>query len=77
MSKVVKSIEDSVGYMRELFSQSKLSVTQGKKVQRKVRYEKLKTEFQQLIVSIGAVSAKDARGAEESNTTHLQLERER
>jgi hypothetical protein len=28
-----------------LFTNSRLNVTQGKKVQRKIRYEKLKTEF--------------------------------
>jgi SMC interacting uncharacterized protein involved in chromosome segregation len=31
--------------MKDLFNNSKLNVTQGKKMQRKLRYEKLKTEF--------------------------------
>ena len=42
LTKVLKSIEESLDYMKELFSQSRL-VTSGKRVQRKVRYEKLKT----------------------------------
>ena len=40
--------------MRELFTNSKLNVTQGKKVQRKIRYERLKTEFHQLILSLSS-----------------------
>lgn len=45
LQKVLSSIEDSVEYMKELFANSSLNVAQGKKVQRKIRYEKLKTEF--------------------------------
>lgn len=54
LAKVIKSIEDSIEYMKELFTNSKHNVTQGKKVQRKIRYEKLKTEFHQLILSLSA-----------------------
>jgi hypothetical protein len=38
--------------MKDLFNNSKLNVTQGKKMQRKIRYEKLKTEFHSLILSL-------------------------
>jgi hypothetical protein len=49
---VFRSIEDSLEYMKDLFNNSKINVAQGKKMQRKLRYEKLKTEFHQLIVSL-------------------------
>jgi hypothetical protein len=52
LAKVLRSLEDSIAYMKDLFSQSKLNVAHGKKAQRKVRYERLKTEFTQLIASL-------------------------
>jgi hypothetical protein len=36
--------------MRDLFNNSKLKVSEGKRVQRKIRYEKLKNDFQTLLI---------------------------
>ncbi|CDW79501.1 UNKNOWN [Stylonychia lemnae] len=52
IQKVFRSLQDSIDYSKDLFNQSKFNVTQGKRVQRKIRYEKLKTEFQQLIIQM-------------------------
>jgi len=38
--------------MREVFNNSKMNVTQGKKIQRRVRYDKLKVQFQNLIIQL-------------------------
>jgi len=39
------SVCESIGYMQQLCGETGLNVTQGKRVQRQVRYDKLKVEF--------------------------------
>ena len=46
----MRSLQDSIQYMKDLFTHSNLKVGEGKKIQRKVRYEKLKNDFQNLLI---------------------------
>jgi len=41
----MQSVCESIGYMQQLCGETGLNVTQGKRVQRQVRYDKLKVEF--------------------------------
>ena len=45
-------MQESIDYIKDLFEHSKLKVSEGKRVQRKVRYEKLKGDFQALLVQL-------------------------
>lgn len=49
LTKIHKNLQESVAYMREICSDSCLGVAKGKRVQRQVRYERLKDEFLSLI----------------------------
>jgi hypothetical protein len=68
--------------MKELFGASKLNVTEGKRIQRKIRYEKLKNEFQQLIINMTS-AAKQQEPATLNNKSleveliQTQMEKER
>lgn len=91
MQKVAKSIGETIFYMRELCDDTGLSVPTSKRVQRQVRYERLRTEFTQMISKIrsatrmGSGSAKSRRksstgaGSEPRKMKELesQLENER
>ena len=48
LKRVMQSFRESVSYMQTLCDETGLSVTQGKRVQRQVRYDKLKEEFSRL-----------------------------
>lgn len=49
LGKIRANLTDSIGYMREICNDCSLGVPKGKRVQRQVRYERLKDEFLQLI----------------------------
>ena len=49
LTKIQSSFKESIGFMREVCADTGVNVTQGKRVQRQVRYERLKEEFLKLI----------------------------
>lgn len=49
LTKIRSNLQDSIGYMRDICSDSSLGVPKGKRVQRQVRYERLKDEFLKLV----------------------------
>ena len=49
LTKIRSNLKDSIVYMRDICSDSNLGVPKGKRVQRQVRYERLKDEFLKLI----------------------------
>ena len=52
MKKIQKSLAETVFYMRELCEETGLNVPNSKRVQRQVRYERLRNEFINLIDKI-------------------------
>ena len=53
LTKIRSNLKDSVAYMRDICSDSSLGVPKGKRVQRQVRYERLKDEFLKLVSKLG------------------------
>ena len=49
ITKVRDSFKLSVEYMREICQETGLSITEGKRIQRQQRYDRLKEEFNKLI----------------------------
>ena len=62
LTKIRTNLQDSVAYMREICSDSTLGVPKGKRVQRQVRYERLKDEFLKLVSKLG--EGKDVSNAD-------------
>ena len=54
LTKIHTNLKGSIGYMREICSDQTLGVPKGKRVQRQVRYERLKEEFGNLISKLGS-----------------------
>lgn len=56
LTKIRSNLKDSIAYMRDICSDSNLGVPKGKRVQRQVRYERLKDEFSKLISKLAECS---------------------
>ena len=65
LTKIKSNLKDSVAYMRDICSDSSLGVPKGKRVQRQVRYERLKDEFLSLIEKL-ETSEEEKKGPLES-----------
>ena len=57
LTRIRSNLKDSVAYMRDICSDSSLGVPKGKRVQRQVRYERLKDEFLKLVHLMGTADA--------------------
>jgi len=68
--KFFKNLETSLDFLQGLFDGSHLNVTQGKKVQRKVRYEQMKEEFLE-IINNATIPTKEAPTSMRSNSVLL------
>jgi len=56
LTKIRSNLKDSIAYIRDICSDSNLGVPKGKRVQRQVRYERLKDEFLKLISKLSEFS---------------------
>ena len=56
LASIQSSFKNSIDFMREQCNDTGVNVTQGKKVQRQHRYEKLKQEFTNLIEKVGSMN---------------------
>ena len=65
--------------MREICSDTSLGVPKGKRVQRQVRYERLKEEFLKLVTNLGEGMSNQGAGSKDDQMNYLktQLETER
>ena len=53
LTKIRQNLKESAAYMRDICTDSSLGVNKGKRVQRQVRYERLKDEFLKLVQQMG------------------------
>ena len=82
LGKIRANLTDSIGYMREICNDCSLGVPKGKRVQRQVRYERLKDEFLKLVnqiqipqsAALESVPATELLGCEERSEFQQKIE---